>query len=85
VPLKAVAEDSNKFRDGAARKLRSRNSSGVSLWRNTPEWCGLVTLFLELEPSSQLNLALAEKSAISAGNALEAVDAAIVGQRSASK
>jgi hypothetical protein len=48
----------------------------VSLLRNTPELCGLVTLFLELEASSQLNLPLAEKSAVSAGNAVEARGAA---------
>ena len=73
MPPEAAAEDSNKFSDWAARRFGPHeNSSGVSLLRNTPELCGLVTLFLELEPSSQLNLPLAEKSAVSAGNAVEA-------------
>ena len=56
----------------ASQTKATQKYSGVSLLRNTPESCGLVTLFLELETSSQLNLPLAEKSAVSAGNTVEA-------------
>lgn len=41
--------------------------SGVSLIKNTPEIRGLIVVRLELEPRRQLNLALAEESAIRAG------------------
>ena len=37
-----------------------------------PKYAVKVPFFLELEPSSQLNLPLAEKGAVSAGNAVEA-------------
>lgn len=51
-PLEAGAEEVVNSEIGRPEDLSHRNSSGVSLWRNTPEFCGLITLFLELESSS---------------------------------
>ena len=56
---------------GGQKNCQAQKIRACPLARNTPELAGLITLLLELEANSQLNLALAEKGAVSAGYAVE--------------